>query len=204
MGKYLDAAIERCKAPTPIRELYRLASGFHDFDQMTAGLQPSDLIILAARPSVGKTSLVLKIAENAALSGTPVGVFSLEMSSEQIAERNFMFSARVNLKHLRSGFFTKRDAAQLLQTASRIHNIPLYIDDNAQPERRRSIQPLAPPEIAATQPGIADHRLFAADVRGGANRKPPAGSFGDFPFFKNPGARSEYPDHRLFSVIPRH
>lgn len=130
VGKYLDAAIEKVQnAHANQGALTGLATGFHDFDQMTAGLQPSDLIILAARPSVGKTSLVLNIAESAALTGAPVGVFSLEMSSEQIAERILCSQARVNLKHLRSGFFTKRDAAQLLQTASRIHNIPLYIDD---------------------------------------------------------------------------
>lgn len=130
VGKYLDAAIEKVQSAHANQgALTGLASGFHDFDQMTAGLQPSDLIILAARPSVGKTSLVLNIAENAALSGCPAGIFSLEMSSEQIAERILCSQARVNLKHLRSGFFTKRDAAQLLQTASRIHNIPLFIDD---------------------------------------------------------------------------
>lgn len=139
VGKYLDAAIEKVQnAHASQGALTGLASGFHDFDQMTAGMQASDLIILAARPSVGKTSLVLNIAENAALSGTPVGVFSLEMNSEQIAERILCSQARVNLKHLRSGYFTKRDAAQLLQTASRIHNIPLYIDDTPN---------LTPPEV---------------------------------------------------------
>jgi replicative DNA helicase len=96
---------------------------------MTSGLQPSDLIILAARPSVGKTSLVLNMAEHAAMNGTPVGIFSLEMSSEQIAERVLCSVAKVNLKNLRSGFFTKREAGQLLQTANRIHDIPLYVDD---------------------------------------------------------------------------
>ena len=130
IGKHLDAAIEKVQtAHAQQGSLTGLASGFTDFDQMTAGLQPSDLIILAARPSVGKTSLVLNIAENAALTGAPVGVFSLEMSSEQIAERVLCSQARVNLKHLRSGFFTKKDAAQLLQTASRLHSMPLYIDD---------------------------------------------------------------------------
>ena len=139
VGKYLDSAIEKVQtAHASQGALTGLASGFHDFDQMTAGLQPSDLIILAARPSVGKTSLVLNIAEAAALAGSPVGVFSLEMSSEQIAERILCSQARVNLKHLRSGYFTKRDAAQLLQTASRIHNIPLYIDDTPN---------LTPPEV---------------------------------------------------------
>jgi len=96
---------------------------------MTSGLQPSDLIILAARPSVGKTSLVLNIAENCASTGKAVGVFSLEMSCEQIAERVLCSCAKVNLKNLRSGFFTKREAGQILQTANRIHDIPLFIDD---------------------------------------------------------------------------
>lgn len=130
VGKYLDAAIEKVQnAHAQKGSLTGLASGFHDLDQLTAGFQSSDLIILAARPSVGKTSLVLNIAENAALAGVPVGIFSLEMSSEQIAERVLCSQARVNLKHLRSGFFTKKDASLLLQTAGRIHNIPLYIDD---------------------------------------------------------------------------
>lgn len=130
VGKYLDAAIEKVQmAHAQQGALTGLATGFHDFDAMTAGLQPSDLIILAARPSVGKTSLVLNIAETVAMNGNPVGVFSLEMSSEQIAERVLCSQAQVNLKHMRSGFFTKRDAQKLLQTSDRIHNIPLFIDD---------------------------------------------------------------------------
>ena len=92
-------------------------------------MQPSDLIVLAARPSVGKTSLVLNIAETVAMNGYPAGVFSLEMSSEQITERVLCSQAKVNLKNLRSGFFTKREAAQILQTANKIHDIPLYVDD---------------------------------------------------------------------------
>lgn len=128
---FLDAALEKIQlAQERQGALTGLTSGFRDLDQMTAGFQPSDLIILAARPSVGKTSLVLNIAENAAMeSGAAVGVFSLEMSSEQIAERVLCSQARVNLKHLRSGFFTKRDANQLIQTAGRIHDMPLYVDD---------------------------------------------------------------------------
>ncbi|MDX9752448.1 MAG: replicative DNA helicase [bacterium] len=130
VGKFLDTAIEKVQvAHTQQGSLTGLGTGFRDFDTMTSGLQNSDLIILAARPSVGKTSLVLNIAEYAAMMGHAVGVFSLEMSSEQIAERILCSQAKVNLKNLRSGFFTKREAAQILQTAHRIHDIPLYVDD---------------------------------------------------------------------------
>ncbi len=130
VGRYLDIAIEKIQlAHERQGSLTGLSSGYRDLDQMTSGFQPSDLIILAARPSVGKTSLVLNIAENIALAGTPVGVFSLEMSSEQIAERVLCSQAKVNLKHLRSGFVTKKDATLLFQTADRIHDIPLYVDD---------------------------------------------------------------------------
>ncbi|MEW6234180.1 MAG: replicative DNA helicase [Candidatus Omnitrophota bacterium] len=130
VGKFLEAAIEKVQlAHESEGALTGLGSGFRDLDALTSGFQPSDLIILAARPSVGKTSFVLNIAENAAMANSTVGVFSLEMSSEQIAERILCSQAQVNLKHLRSGYFTKRDATKLLQTASRIHDIPLYIDD---------------------------------------------------------------------------
>ncbi len=130
LGKFLDAAIEKVQlAHEREGSLTGLSSGFRDLDSLTSGLQASDLIILAARPSVGKTSFVLNMAENIAMAGTPSGIFSLEMSSEQIAERVLCSQAKVNLKHLRSGYFTKKDATRLLQTANRIHDIPLYIDD---------------------------------------------------------------------------
>ncbi len=130
VGKFLDTAMEKIQlAHEQSGALTGLASGFRDLDKLTSGFQKSDLIILAARPSVGKTSLVLNIAEYAALSGIPVGIFSLEMSSEQIAERVLCSQARVNLKHLRSGYFTKREASTLLKTAGKIYDIPLYIDD---------------------------------------------------------------------------
>ncbi|MBI1387476.1 MAG: replicative DNA helicase [bacterium] len=130
VGKFLDAALEKIQmAQEQQGSLTGLTSGFRDLDAMTSGFQASDLIVLAARPSVGKTSLVLNFAEAAAMTGAGVGVFSLEMSSEQIAERVLCSQARVNLKHMRSGFFTRRDANQLLKTAAEIHDMPLYIDD---------------------------------------------------------------------------
>ncbi len=130
VGRFLETAIEKVQmAHEREGSLTGLATGFRDLDSLTSGFQSSDLIILAARPSVGKTSFILNVAENIALAGVSVGVFSLEMSSEQIAERVLCSQAKVNLKHLRSGYFTKKDASRLLKTANDIQEIPLYIDD---------------------------------------------------------------------------
>ncbi len=108
-----------------------IPTGFPDLDQLLSGLHPSDLVILAARPSVGKTSLALDIARNAAVRhNVPVGIFSLEMSSEQIVDRMLSAESFVNSWKLRTGAvhaeedFTKiRDALETLSKA------PIYIDD---------------------------------------------------------------------------
>ncbi len=119
----VDLAFERRGALTG------LETGFRDLDSLTAGLQRSDLIVLAARPSVGKTSLCLNVAENIAGRGLPVGIFSLEMSCEQIAERVLCSQARINLQKLRAGQINRREARKLLSTADELHDLPLYIDD---------------------------------------------------------------------------
>ncbi|MFH1742368.1 MAG: replicative DNA helicase [bacterium] len=106
-----------------------LSSGFRDLDNFTAGFQKSDLIILAARPSVGKTSLVMNIAEYAARNGRPVGIFSLEMSCEQLAERILCSQARINLQKLRAGQINRREAGKLLAMADELHDLPIFIDD---------------------------------------------------------------------------
>jgi replicative DNA helicase len=131
IGMYLQTAIDKIQeAQNKKSSLTGVTTGFKDLDTMTSGFQRSDLIVIAARPSVGKTSLVLNIAEAVALAERkPVGIFSLEMSNEQIAERVLCSQARVNLKHLRSGFFTKKEAGELMKTASIIQDIPLFVDD---------------------------------------------------------------------------
>jgi len=106
-------------------------SGFKDLDNLTAGFQPSDLIIIAGRPSMGKTSLALNIAMNAAIEGrTPTGIFSLEMSKEQIALRVLCARASVNLKSLRTGFLTSEDWGRLTLAVGNISDAPLFIDDS--------------------------------------------------------------------------
>jgi len=105
-------------------------TGFIDLDRMTAGLQPSDLVIIAARPSMGKTAFALNIAANAALKGDAgVAVFSLEMSKEQLALRLLCAEARVDLARVRIGQLSDREFKELAQAAAHLYAAPVYIDD---------------------------------------------------------------------------
>ncbi len=105
-------------------------SGYKELDKLTAGFQKSDLIIIAARPSMGKTALGLCIASNAAkISGVPVGFFSLEMSKEQLAMRLLCAEARVDSHKIRSGFLSRQECGKLLQAAGVFMDVPIYIDD---------------------------------------------------------------------------
>ncbi len=106
-------------------------SGFAKLDDMTAGFQRSDLIILAARPSMGKTAFALNIARNAAVeSQVPVAVFSLEMSKEQLSMRMLCAESRVDSSRLRSGFFSGEDWRKLNEAANVFYEAPVYIDDS--------------------------------------------------------------------------
>jgi len=101
-------------------------------DSMTSGLQGSDLIILAARPSMGKTAFALNIARNAALDeDVPVAFFSLEMSKEQLSMRMLCAEARVDSQRVRNGFFNDRDWDRLTGAAETLAEAPIYIDDSA-------------------------------------------------------------------------
>ncbi len=107
-------------------------TGFTRLDNMTAGLQKSDLIILAARPSMGKTALALNIARNAAVdAAVPVAIFSLEMSKEQLGLRMLCAEARVDSSRLRSGFFSNDDWARLTDAATTLTEAPIFIDDSS-------------------------------------------------------------------------
>ncbi|MDY6905597.1 MAG: replicative DNA helicase [Thermodesulfobacteriota bacterium] len=108
-----------------------VASGFDKLDNMTAGFQNSDLIILAARPSMGKTALALNVARNAALDhNVPTAVFSLEMSKEQLSMRLLTAEARINSFRLRSGHASRQDWIKITDAASLLENAPIYIDDS--------------------------------------------------------------------------
>lgn len=105
-------------------------SGFYDLDQMTFGFQPSDLIIIAGRPSMGKTALVLCIAKHAAINlGKAVAFFSLEMSHEQISMRLLCSESKVSSSKVRSGRLEDSDFPRIVDAASRISGANLFIDD---------------------------------------------------------------------------
>ncbi|HPU36329.1 MAG TPA: replicative DNA helicase, partial [Bacillota bacterium] len=105
-------------------------TSFSDLDRLCSGLQPSDFIILAGRPSMGKTSLGLCIAYNAALKhNIPVAIFSLEMSKEQLVQRILCAEARVDQHRIRSGDLDEDDWRKLHETARVLAKAPIYIDD---------------------------------------------------------------------------
>ncbi|PID39802.1 MAG: replicative DNA helicase [Proteobacteria bacterium] len=109
-------------------------TGYPDLDEMTSGLQPSDLIIVAARPSMGKTAFCLNIAQNAAMQqNIPVLIFSLEMSKEALVERLLAAEARVESSKIRRGFLDQYDWMSLTRAASNLSSAPIWIDDTAAP-----------------------------------------------------------------------
>jgi replicative DNA helicase len=105
-------------------------SGFPDLDNLTAGFQRSDLIVVAGRPSMGKTSLVLNIVQHAAIErGTPVAFFSLEMSKEAIVQRLLCAEGQVNSSNLRRGRLSEQEYMQLATAAGHLNTAPIWIDD---------------------------------------------------------------------------
>jgi replicative DNA helicase len=109
-------------------------TGFTDLDRMTGGLQPSDLIVVAGRPSMGKTAFCLNMAQYAALSGDgdrglPIGVFSLEMSKEQLVMRLLSSEAEVEFFKIRSGGLRDEERTKLGRAAGKLYGAPLFIDD---------------------------------------------------------------------------
>jgi replicative DNA helicase len=107
-----------------------VSTGFTDLDELTAGLQPSDLVIVGGRPSMGKTAFCLNIAEHAALrADSGVAVFSLEMSKEQLAMRMLCSEARVDLSKVRTGHLSDREFRELAEAAARLSYAPIYVDD---------------------------------------------------------------------------
>jgi len=109
-----------------------IGTGFTDLDKMTSGLHPGEMIVIAARPSMGKTSLAMNIAEHVAVDQKlPVGVFSLEMTSESLVLRMLCSRSRVNLRSIRDGFLAERDFPKLTGAAGKLANAPLFIDDTS-------------------------------------------------------------------------
>ncbi|HET8587151.1 MAG TPA: replicative DNA helicase [Candidatus Limnocylindria bacterium] len=112
-------------------QILGIPTGLSGLDTLLGGFQPSDLIILAARPSVGKTSLALNIAQHAAVrEGKKVGVFSLEMSKEQLALRLLSAASGINPRPLQTGFMEETDWSKIAQVMNDMHTAPMWIDDS--------------------------------------------------------------------------
>jgi replicative DNA helicase len=106
-------------------------SGFVDLDELTSGFQKSDLVIVAARPSMGKTSFVLNVALHCGIeAGKTVGVFSLEMSKEQLFIRMLTSEARIDAHRFRGGFLSDTDYERLAAASARLHDAKVFIDDS--------------------------------------------------------------------------
>src|ERR1700730_759823 len=109
-----------------------VSTGFRDFDKLTSGLHSSEMIVIAARPSMGKTALAMNIAEHAAIQlKLPVAIFSLEMSAQQLVQRMLCSRARVNLAKTRDGFLSEADFPKLTNAASKLAEAKIFIDDSA-------------------------------------------------------------------------
>ena len=109
-----------------------VGTGFSDLDKMTSGLHGGEMIVIAARPSMGKTSLAMNMAEHVAIEQRlPVGVFSLEMTSESLVLRMLCSRSRVNLRNVREGFLAERDFPKLTGAAGKMASAPLFIDDSS-------------------------------------------------------------------------
>src|SRR5438270_8521390 len=138
-GQLLSMKDQVMDAIESIEKLYEgkgritgISTGFVELDRMTSGLHGSEMIVIAARPSMGKTALAMNIAEHVAINEKlPVGVFSLEMSSQQLVQRLLCSRARVNLQRVRDGFLGERDFPGLTAAASKLAEAKIFIDDSA-------------------------------------------------------------------------
>ena len=106
-----------------------MLTGFNDLDELLGGMQRSDMIVLGARPAMGKSTLAINVAINAARDGATVGVFSLEMSREQLALRILSADAQIDSHRLRLGLVTEADEQRITDSIGRLSELPMYIDD---------------------------------------------------------------------------
>lgn len=127
----LGPAIERAEELQRLgTEITGLPTGFRDLDRKLAGLHPTNLIIIAARPGMGKSALALNIAQNVAQEGEPVAIFSLEMSREEIVSRMLCSTGRIDSQRLRTGRLSEADFTKLSNAASTLYKKPIYVDES--------------------------------------------------------------------------
>ncbi len=127
----LGPAIERAEELQRLgSDVTGIATGYKDLDRKLAGLHPTNLIVIAARPGMGKTALALNIAQNVAQRDIPVAIFSLEMSREEIVSRMLCAQGRIDSQRLRTGQLSEADFTKLSNAASALYKKPVYVDDS--------------------------------------------------------------------------
>jgi replicative DNA helicase len=127
----LGPAIERAEELQRLgSDVTGIATGYKDLDRKLAGLHPTNLVVIAARPGMGKTALALNIAQNVAQRDIPVAIFSLEMSREEIVSRMLCAEGRIDSQRLRTGQLSEADFTKLSNAASSLYKKPVYVDDS--------------------------------------------------------------------------
>lgn len=136
-GKHVSEILNQCSESLYRRvELARknirsgVETGLYDLNKLINGWQPSELIILAARPAMGKTAIMLHFAKKAAMSGVPVAIFSLEMSDISLINRLILSECDVDADRFKSGYLSNEELNQIEQAKGRLYNLPIYVDDN--------------------------------------------------------------------------
>ncbi len=130
IGRLVQEAVERLQASDG-RQSQGVLTGFADLDELTGGFQKGDFVIIAGRPSMGKTALALNIAENMALAGTAVGIFSLEMSGHQLVERLLASRSGLDLHRLRRRMLGPEHYSRYFAACGDLQDAPIYVDDSA-------------------------------------------------------------------------
>jgi replicative DNA helicase len=132
MGEMVKESMREIEKLYEKKELITgVPSGFRDLDRLTSGFQRSDMIVVAARPGMGKTAFCLNVAQTAALRHkVPVAIFSLEMSRQQLALRMICSDARVNSQRLRRGYLAQDEMNRIVSSVARLSEAPIYIDDS--------------------------------------------------------------------------
>ena len=130
LGRLVQEVVQKIQASEGRKASGNL-TGFTDLDELTGGFQPGDFILIAGRPSMGKTALALNIAENMALRGDPVGLFSLEMSKHQLVERLLAARSGLELHRLRRMMLGKEHYSRLFAACGELQDAPIFVDDHA-------------------------------------------------------------------------
>ena len=179
-------------------------SGFRELDRLTSGFQPGNLVIVAARPSMGKSALGLCIAANLALRHeTPVALFTLEMSKSEVTQRLLCSEAKVESQRLRTGKLAQDDWPRLVAAGDKLMKAPIYVDDTGLDHDDGDPVEGTPAQDAGAEPRADHRRLPAADDLGDDGREPRPGGVADLAQPQGARARPRRPDPGDVTAVTR-